>query len=359
MEKTIILTAGGTGGHLFPAQALATELVERGWTVHLATDDRAERFTASFPAKEIHIIPSATLSSKNPLKLIGAAFTLLMGYLKSRSLVSRLKPKVVVGFGGYPTIPPMLAARHKGVPTVLHEANAVLGRANRFLAKSVKKIAMGVKSAASGLSAHIHTGNPVRDAIHDAAERDYEAHQADGAFRLLVFGGSQGAQFFSSALPDAIGKLSESDRARLEVVQQARPEDEASLKSAYEALGVSQTVATFFSDMHEHLASAHFVIARAGASTVSELAIVGRPSLLVPYPFALDHDQAANAEHLATSGGAVLSKQADLSAEKLAEILKNALDDPAKLALAAESAKKAGVPDASKRLADLVETASL
>ncbi len=353
---TILLCAGGTGGHLFPAESLAHELVARGFEVHLATDDRAQRFAAAFPAKKIHIVKSATPNFRNPVTLAKASLTLWRGYGDARKLVESLSPKVVVGFGGYPTLPPMWAANRLGIPTIIHDANAVMGRANRLLSRRARTIAMGFGGAAKGERV-IVTGNPVRPAVLAAARMDYPVRQPDEPFNLLVFGGSQGAQFFSQALPAAIGQLSLAQRKLFRIVQQARPEDEAQLRNAYVGIGIAADIAPFFSNMAERIAQAHFVISRAGASTVSELAAIGRPSLLVPYPHALDHDQAMNAKTLAEGGGARIIAQGELTEARLASILGKALAGPGGLAETAEKAKRSGKPDAAARLADCVEQA--
>ena len=351
-KGTVLLAAGGTGGHLFPAEALAHELVARGYAVHLATDERARQWTGEFPAGETHVIPSATIAGKNPVTLARAGLKLLTGYFSARRLIGRLRPVAVVGFGGYPTLPPLLAARRMGVPTMIHEANAVMGRANRWLAPRVDLIAMGF--GGGGQSGVVVTGNPVRPAILEAAELPYPARKRDDPFDLLVFGGSQGAQYFGQALPEAIRLVAPQTRRLMRIVQQAREEDLAAVSAAYAELGVVFDVATFFSDMAKQLAKAHLVISRAGASTVSELAVIGRPAVLVPYPYALDHDQAMNAEAMEKAGGARIAAQKDLSPARLAEIIEEAVRDPDGLALTAKKAKNTGLPDAAARLADCV-----
>lgn len=358
MNKTVLLSAGGTGGHLFPAQALAQEMKGRGWTVHLATDPRAERFVGQFPADEIHIVKSATFAGKSPVALFKTFSRLGMGYLASRRLIKRIKPDAAVGFGGYPTVPPLLAASHGGLPTILHEQNAVMGRANRFLASRVTAIATGFELAhdkAEDSAPVIVTGNPLRQVAHDAAVEAYVPAMANGPFNLLVFGGSQGARFFSQIMPQMLERLEESARRRLNITLQARPEDAVLVREALDKLGVSATVESFFNDLPARIASSHMVVCRSGASSVSELALIGRPSILVPLPGALDDDQGANAAQLERMGGAVLVRQADLTPDRYAAIITDALQNPAALALQAENAKKAGVPDAAKRLALVVE----
>ena len=355
-KGAILLAAGGTGGHLFPAEALAHELKRRGWAVHLVTDGRAERYAGRFPAEAIHTVPSATIGSRNPVALIRAGLTIWSGFKASTKLINRLKPKAVIGFGGYPTLPPLYAATRRGVPTMVHEQNAVMGRANKALAGRVTAIAGGflAPGGAQGTKTVV-TGNPVRPAVLDAANRPYAAPKPGGAFKLLVFGGSQGAAFFSEAIPPAIALLGDEDRKRLSIVQQARAEDADKVRAAYAALGVQAEVAPFFDDMAQRMADAHLVISRSGASTVSEVAVIGRPALLVPYPYALDHDQAANAATLAAAGGAEVHPQSSLSTERLGELIGGLMNDPARLAAMAAAAKTAGHPDATRLLADLVE----
>ncbi|APH72770.1 undecaprenyldiphospho-muramoylpentapeptide beta-N-acetylglucosaminyltransferase [Aquibium oceanicum] len=358
MDKgTILLAAGGTGGHVFPAEALAHELKGRGWSVHLVTDGRAERFAGSFPADGIHTVPSSTIGSRNPIALIRAGLTIWSGVKASTKLINRLKPKAVVGFGGYPTLPPLFAATRRGLPTLIHEQNAVMGRANKALAGRVTAIAGGFLKTNDGPHADkiVLTGNPVRPAVIEASVRPYEAPTLDSPFNLLVFGGSQGAQFFSQAIPPAIANLPEEDRQRLRMTQQARKEDEASVRDDYAAAGVSAEVAPFFTDMANRIANAHLVISRAGASTVSEIGVIGRPALLVPYPHALDHDQAANAAALAAAAGAEVHPQASLSTETIAELVGRFMREPDRLASMAAAARSTGKPDATRLLADLAE----
>ncbi|SDO95183.1 UDP-N-acetylglucosamine-N-acetylmuramylpentapeptide N-acetylglucosamine transferase [Phyllobacterium sp. YR620] len=358
MAKGIIfLAAGGTGGHLFPAQALAHELIARDWEVHLATDDRAERFTGAFPAKAIHVVRSATIGGRNPFSLARTFWTLWQGNLDSRKLFRAMKPKLVAGFGGYPTLPPLYAATSLHIPTLIHEQNAVMGRANKALAARVTAIAGGFLPDNGGPFAQktVLTGNPVRPEVLAEVGKTYEPAQVSGPFRFLVFGGSQGAQYFSAAVPAAIELLSRENRARLVVTQQARPEDEAKVRAAYDALGIRADVAPFFKDMPHRIAEAHFVLSRSGASTVSEIAAIGRPAVLVPFPHALDHDQAANAAALAAAGGAEVIKQSELSPERIASILANAMNEPDRLAMTAEKARSTGKPEATWLLADLAE----
>ncbi len=358
MSKGIVLlAAGGTGGHVFPAEALAFKLRERGYSVHLVTDSRAERYAGKFPADEIHVVPSATIGSKNPVTVARSLWKLWTGMRAAKQLIQRLKPVIVVGFGGYPTVPPLLAATRLGVPSMLHEQNAVMGRANKALAPRVKAIAGGFLPENGGAFSGktIATGNPVRPAILAAAEQPYVPSHPREPFNLVVFGGSQGAQYFSKAMPTAISLIDDALRARLRVTQQVRPEDMEMVRGCVAQLQMGADIAPFFNDMAERLARAHLVICRSGASTVSEISVIGRPAVFVPYPHALDHDQAANAAALAATGGARVIAQAELSPERLASILTHAMNEPEKLAGMAAAAKLAGKPDAANLLADMVE----
>ena len=356
-SKLFLLAAGGTGGHLFPAEALAHELIARGHRVHLVTDSRAERYAGRFPASEVHVVRSATIGSKNPLKLARSLWTLFQGVREAGALLRRIRPDAVIGFGGYPTIPPLLAASNAGLPTMLHEQNAVMGRANRALASRVKVIAGGFLPEGKGKHAAktVITGNPVRPEVIAAAAIPYVPSLEGEPFRLVVFGGSQGAQFFSDAIPAAISLLPDPLRARLELTQQARPEDEPYVRARLEEMGVKAEVSPFFTDMAARIGAAHLVISRSGASTVSEIAVIGRSAILVPYPYALDHDQAANAAALMAQGGASVVKQSDLSPQLLSEMIADRMNDPAGLAATATAAQATGKPDAARLLANLAE----
>ena len=353
----VLLSAGGTGGHLFPAEALAHELKRRGHSVHLVTDSRAERFAGKFPADAIHVVPSATLGSKNPITIARSLWRLFMGVRKAGALIRTIRPSVVVGFGGYPTVPPLIAASNAGLPTLIHEQNAVMGRANKALSSRVTAIAGGFLP--EGQSRHadkvVITGNPVRPAVIEAAATPYAASRGSEPFHLVVFGGSQGAQFFSTALPAAIALLPDDLKSRLRLTQQARAEDEAGVRKALADMGIEAEVSPFFTDMAARIGSAQLVISRSGASTVSEIAVIGRPSILVPYPHALDHDQAANAAALMAKGGATVIRQAELSPEVLSAMIAERMRDPDGLAATAANARAAGKPDSATLLADLTE----
>ncbi len=357
-DFSVMLAAGGTGGHLFPAFALAEELGRRGIAVDLITDMRGDRYGSGFPARAVYRVPAATLASRSPVAAAKTALAMARGIKSAYSIIGKVKPSVVIGFGGYPSYPPLAAARLRGVPTAVHEQNAVLGRANRFLAKSVTAIATSferTKFLDGSLQAKAKfTGNPVRHAVIEAARRAFEAPQANGPINLLIFGGSQGARYFADTVPPALAMLPAELRSRLLVVQQAREEDIERTKAAYAQSGIAAEVAPFFRDLPERMAAAHLVIGRAGASTVAELTVIGRPSLLVPLPHALDNDQLNNARRLAESGGGWCIEQKDLPVERLANEIQRATAAPQALAAAAAAAKKTGKPDAVSRLADFV-----
>ncbi len=362
MTGSILLAAGGTGGHLFPAEALASELGRRGYTVDLATDHRADRYGRAFPARTTYIVASDTLRGRNPIALARMIWRLALGTMQSWLILGRVRPDAVVGFGGYPTFPPMIAARLKRVPTILHDQNAVMGRANRALAARATRIALSFVStrhAEAFAAKSVVTGNPVRDLVLEAAQIPYDAPEAGGQFRLLVFGGSQGARYFADAVPPALSLLPVDLRARLQLVQQVRPEDLDRVRADFAALGIQAETAPFFVDLPARIAASHLVVARSGASTVGELAVIGRPAIMVPLPGALDQDQAENARMLASAGGGWTVAQAQLTPQRLADSIAALMIDPDKLVAAAAAARSVGRPDAVLRLADLVESIAL
>lgn len=347
-----LLAAGGTGGHLFPAEAVATVLTRRGHLVELVTDARAQPFLDTFPAAATHMVAAATLKRRDPVSFARMALTNAGGLAKCLAIYRRFQPNVAVGFGGYPTLPPMNAARVTRTPAIVHEANAVVGRANRSLARfaHVASHFPGVAGLPAGRGTVV--GMPVREAVRKAA-RPYA--QADDVFRLLVFGGSQGARVFADIVPFAVAALPASDRARLALVQQARPEDETRVREAYAAANVKAEIAPFFRDLPERMAAAHLVIARSGAGTVAELSVIGRPALLVPLPGALDQDQGHNAAAFEAAGAGTRIDQSALSSERLTRELASAMADPAGLTAKAQRAAAFGKPDAADALADLAE----
>ncbi len=339
---------------MFPAEALANALVARGIAVDLVSDDRAAVYADSFPAK-LHQISSGTVTGSGIFGKIRGIMHLMSGTRQALSLISRLRPAAVVGFGGYPTVPPVYAATIRRIPTIIHEANAVMGRANRFLGPRVSRIATGFPlKDQKWASKTVVTGNPVRQPVLEAAMVPYPPLRPGDAMNLLVFGGSQGARVMGEIVPGAIGRLSTEQRARLLVTQQARDDDASRVREAYAALGVRAVVEPFFRDLPMRIATAHLVVSRSGASTCAELAVIGRPSILVPLPGSIDQDQAANAQILKDAGAATVQPQTGFTEEWLTGELARYLENPESLAESAMKARSVAVSDAADRLADLV-----
>jgi UDP-N-acetylglucosamine--N-acetylmuramyl-(pentapeptide) pyrophosphoryl-undecaprenol N-acetylglucosamine transferase len=354
----ILLAAGGTGGHLFPAEALGVELIKRGFRVRLATDARALRYSGLFTRDMIDVVPSETVRGRNPLSLARTGLTLFAGTATAFNLIRREKPVAVIGFGGYPTLPPLLAARLTGTPSVIHDANAVLGRANRFLARHTSAIATslpGVLDRDPALAGKTTTvGTPMRPAILSAAAVPYTAPQPGEPFRLLVVGGSQGARVMSDIVPGAIERLDSPLRNRLILTQQVRDEDTVRVRAVYDRLGVNAELAPFFTDLPARLAANHLIVSRSGAGTVAELAAIGRPSILVPLPGSIDQDQFANAGVLVDANAGLRIPQGDFTPERLGSEIAALAAAPDRLNAMAANARKAGRLDAAERLADLV-----
>jgi UDP-N-acetylglucosamine--N-acetylmuramyl-(pentapeptide) pyrophosphoryl-undecaprenol N-acetylglucosamine transferase len=354
----IQLAAGGTGGHLFPAEALGVELIKRGFRVRLATDARALRYSGLFTRDMIDVVPSETVRSRTPWSLAYTGMMLAAGAAVSFNLMRRLKPAAVVGFGGYPTVPPLIAARFFGVPGIIHEANAVLGRANRFLSSRVSAIATslpGVLDRDPALAPKTTTvGTPMRPAILAAAAVKFVTPDPAGPLRLLVVGGSQGARVMADIVPGAIERLEPSLWSRLVLTQQVRQEDMARVRAIYDRLKINAELAPFFPDLPARLASSQLVVSRSGAGTVAELGAIGRPSILVPLPGSIDQDQFANAGVLAQAAGALRITQADFTPDRLAAEISGLAAEPARLAAMAAGARTVGRLDAAERLADLV-----
>ena len=354
----VLLAAGGTGGHLFPAEALADALARRDIAVDLVSDTRGGRYGGKFPARQVHVVPSETVRGRNPVSLARTGAILGYGLVRAHILLGRIRPAAVVGFGGYPTLPPLLAASLRKIPTLIHEQNAVLGRANRLLAPRVDAIATsfaGVLDQEPTLGGKAtRTGNPLRPAVLAAAGEVYAAPEEGGLLRLLVFGGSQGAKIMADVVPDAIAALDPAVRVRLLLAQQAREEDLKRVRDAYARLKVAAEVATFFPDLPARIAAAHLVVSRSGAGTVAELAGIGRPSMLVPLPGALDQDQFANAGVLAEKGGALRLPQDEFTPARLAAEIGGLARTPQKLVAMAAAARAQGALDAADRLAELV-----
>ncbi|MBI5264124.1 MAG: undecaprenyldiphospho-muramoylpentapeptide beta-N-acetylglucosaminyltransferase [Bradyrhizobium sp.] len=354
----ILLAAGGTGGHLFPAEALAVELIRRGFRVRLVTDARALRYSGLFSKDMIDVVPSETVRSRTPWSLARTAVTLASGIVTAVILMRRLKPAAIIGFGGYPTVPPLIAARLVGIPSIIHDANAVLGRANRFLSRYVRAIATslpGVLDRDPALAGKTTTvGTPMRPAILAAAAVTYAPPDRNGPFRLLVVGGSQGARVMADVVPGAIERLEPALWSRLILTQQVREEDMTRVRAVYDRLKINAELAPFFTDLPARLASNHLVVSRSGAGTVAELAAIGRPSILVPLPGAIDQDQFANAGVLAKVNGALRIPQTEFTPDRLASEISAFAAEPERLAAMAEAARSVGRLDAADRLADLV-----
>src|SRR5215470_1808496 len=356
MSARIALAAGGTGGHMFPAEALAGELLSRGHRVALVTDRRGGAFGERLPAVEVHRISAGGLAGTGIVGRAQGVVQLGLGFFQARSLLGRLKPAVAVGFGGYASVPTVLAASLSGLPTVLHEQNAVLGRANRLLVKRATRIATSFASVA-GIGASdraVLTGNPVRPGIAALADQPYPPPASDGVIQILVVGGSQGARVFSRLIPEAVALLPVELQRRLRIAQQARAEDLETARANYASLSTAVELAPFFGDMPARLRSAHLVVCRSGASTVAELTAAGRPAILLPYPFATDDHQTANARALDTAGAGWLMSEAATAPAMLADRLAALAADPERLGRAADVARALGRRDAAARLADLV-----
>ena len=352
----LMMAAGGTGGHMFPAQALAEAMLDRGWRVKLSTDPRGARYTGRFPeAVEIVEVDSGTFARGGALAKLAVPARIAGGALSAVMAMRRDRPDVVVGFGGYPAIPAMTAATLLRVPRMIHEQNGVLGRVNRTFAKRVNLIACGTwpTTLPEGVAGE-HVGNPVRQAILDRAAAPY-IPPGDYPMSVLVVGGSQGARILSDVVPAGIAQLPEAIRRNIRVFQQARAEDVDRVTAFYAARGITADIRTFFDDMATLLTEAQLVIARAGASTIADLTVIGRPAVLVPYAAAAADHQTANARGMVDAGAAVLMPESKFTAESLAEHMETVLSHPTGAAQMARAALSCGTPDATTRLAALVE----
>ena len=358
--KHFVLAAGGTGGHMVPAAALAAELTARGHRVALVSDARGARFPGLFDGIQTHVLPAGRFQVKRPTGWIPAAREMWRGRAMARELYRTFRPAAVIGFGGYPAFPALLAAFADGIPTAVHEQNAVLGRVNRLVAGRVDAIATSydrTQRLAAKLSGKVHViGNPVREAVLALRARPFPPLEEDGIFRVLVTGGSQGASVLSQVVPDGLAMLPVQFRRRLQVTHQARIEDIDAVRASYKAHEIPAELATYLPDMPEQLGWAHLVIARAGASTIAELTAAGRPAILVPLPGATDDHQTANAREITAAGGARTIPQPRFTAVELAKQMQKLGLDPAALENAAGRAKSVGKPDAVSDLADLVES---
>jgi UDP-N-acetylglucosamine--N-acetylmuramyl-(pentapeptide) pyrophosphoryl-undecaprenol N-acetylglucosamine transferase len=352
----LVIAAGGTGGHMFPAQALAEEMLARGWRVKLATDARGARYAGGFPpAVERKVTAAATFAQGGILAKIAAPFAIAWGTLATLWSMRRDRPACVAGFGGYPALPAMIAATLLGLPRLIHEQNGVLGKVNRSFATRVDAVVCSVWPTPLPESARaFHLGNPVREDVLAHAEAPY-LPPGPHPMGVLVIGGSQGAGVFARVMPAATALLPEELRARLRISQQVRPEDMARTQDAYGEIGVAADLRGFFEDVPERLAEATLVISRAGAGSIADITVIGRPAILIPYPFAADDHQAANAAGLVQAGGAFMIREADLTPELLAGHISAILSDPEGAEAMAEASRGRGRPNATMELAELVE----
>lgn len=355
----VVIGAGGTGGHMFPASAFAAEMKKRGWRVGLMTDERGRKYTDGFEADWIINVKAATFASKRPDKILSAGLKIMAGIGEAKARLKTEGASLVAGFGGYPSFPAMRAGAALGLPVIIHEQNAVLGRVNRVFAKKAKIVACGFERLdrlpASAEANKRVVGNPVREPIRKVGEMPYPDLSEGGPISILVIGGSQGARLFGEVIPKAIGELSDGLRARLNIVQQVREEQIEEVRSIYHAHGVTAELSPFFSDMPERLANTHFVISRSGASSVTEMAVVGRPGLLIPLAIAMDDHQTGNAETLKSAGAADVLSEAEFTPENTAKLLETRLSDVAGLKARAEAARTVGHMHAASDLADLAE----
>ncbi len=355
----VIIAAGGTGGHMFPARAFADEMIARGWRVGLLSDVRGLRYAKDFPAEWKEEVKAASPNVRKPWTLPAAMLKINAGISRAKALMKQDRPALVAGFGGYPAFPALAAARRLKVPIIIHEQNAVLGRVNRRFASHADVVASGFQrlDRLPGGATHMAVGNPVRADI--LAMRDVPFPPTDGELTILVTGGSQGSQIIGDSIPLALANhISAPLRARLNVVQQVREEQMMAVKSIYDKVGVACELKPFFSDMPERLAAAHLVIARSGAGTVSEIAAVGRPSILIPLAIAMDDHQTANAESLTMEGVADMVMEGNLYPKLLGALIDVRLSDADEMRERAETAKALGKPDAAKDLADIAERAA-
>jgi UDP-N-acetylglucosamine--N-acetylmuramyl-(pentapeptide) pyrophosphoryl-undecaprenol N-acetylglucosamine transferase len=356
---SIMLAAGGTGGHLFPAQALGEELIRRGYEVDLITDTRGNVFGAEFPARKIYKVPAATFRGRSPIEATKTLGTLGNGFQAAYRIMGEAAPRAIIGFGGYPTLAPVLAAMGRGIPSAIHEQNSVMGQANRFLAPMVKVIGCAfekTKYLEGKLLAKARvTGTPLRSAVLALHNMPYRPPSSQAQLNLLVVGGSQGAKYFSDIVPQALQLLPEQIRDRLFVMQQCREDDIDRVFEAYEAAGVAAELTTFFEDLPYRMSNSHLIIARSGATTIAELCALGRPALLVPLPHAKDNDQLENATRLETSGGAWCFPQNSLTPDGLASAVRRLFEDPSALVRAASNAHALANYRAVENLAELLE----
>ena len=358
MQNPVVLAAGGSGGHVFPAEALATELGERGLRLVLITDRRGDAYGGALGDIDTHRIRAGGIAGKSIAARLKSGPELALGTWQARTLLKRINPSVVVGFGGYASVPTMLAATFGGYKTAIHEQNAILGRANRLLAGRVGRIATSFENTRAipeaAVAKVLFCGMPVRAPIIAMRDTPYPALDSASAINILVLGGSQGASVLSEIIPPALGLLAEDLRSRISLTQQCRPEDLEKTRSAYARMGIDATLSHFFDDVPARMAAAHLLIGRSGASTVAEATVVGRPAILVPYPHAIDDHQSFNGHALDEAGGGWVMSQETFTAEEMSTRLQSLFRVPELLQKAAAGARAAGRPDAATRLADMI-----
>ena len=353
-----MLTAGGTGGHLFPAIALSQALTARGYKTILVTDKRGEKYRNDTAIPEFEILNVSSPAGDIVTK-IKSGISMTAGYFKARSLLKKYRPAPVAGFGGYPSFPLMMAAQHTNVPNIIHEQNAVIGKANLVMARNADRIAISLPKIIGLSKAEkdrvAYTGNPVRDEIRNIHDMPYSAPDAEQDFTILLIGGSQGASVFSQIVPKALSRLPDHEQKRLRIIQQCRSEDLQDTRNIYKEMGIRAEVESFFHDMPERLKEAHLVISRAGASTVAEVTTAGLPAIFVPYPWHRDQQQKMNADIVSDHGGAWVMAQDGFTEEALSARLLTFLQEPGILNRAAKSSRECARPDAASRLADVIE----
>lgn len=357
-HRTIALAAGGTGGHVFPAQSLADLLTAEGYRIALITDKRATALDGTLATADIFRISAAGVSGRGILRKLAAMAKLGIGYFQAKKILKSIDPLVVIGFGSYASAPTVTAAAHLHYKTIIHEQNAILGRANRFLAPRVTRIATAFPTAShmrdEDRTKTVWTGNPVRPEIISIAGDPYPPLEEGGRVNILIFGGSLGATVFSEIVPATLAGLPETLRSRLGIVQQCRAEDIDAVRETYASAGIDAELAPFFADMPQRLDAAHLVICRSGASTVAELSAAGRPAILVPYSHATDDHQTKNAEILCDAGGGWIIPQKAFDRVNLTARLMALLSNTRTLRTTALCAGRIGVRTAAQNLADLV-----
>jgi len=359
VSRHYVLAAGGTGGHLIPAHAVAEELMARGHHVALVTDERGAKIPGIFEKAQTHILPAGRMSG-GPVGWVKGIRSIMAGRDMARRLYDVFKPSVVIGFGGYPALPALLAAFKEDIPTIVHDQNAVLGRVNRLVAGKVNAIATAYPDVLKLAKRHAHKvhliGNPVRESVLALRDEPFPSFTEDSVFRILVTGGSQGATILSSVVPDGLGLLPLSLRQRLQVTQQCRAEDIEQVRATYAKLEIPADLATYIEDMPTRLGWSHLVIARAGASTIAELTVAGRPAILIPLPSAMDDHQTYNAAEMAKTGGARSIAQRAFTPVELAKQMQKMAMEPGALENAARRARECGHPEAVRDMADLIES---